>query len=272
MGENRRGTSGTVRVGEDRQPAEGCLCKDPAGRKRCCANCVYASRPEGRWFRLVLARFTILLCANSADAQGKVRAVPGCGTCPNFRPRRLPVVRTEPPDPPDEGVRFVPLTQGYYTAVDAVDFERVSCCKWCLSRTGRQLYAQRRTGGRTIRMHRFIMDPPEGKVVDHIDGNGLNNRRRNLRICTRQQNAWNCRHRRRSHASSQFHGVSCDKRRPGRWYAKIKCGHCKLTLGPFDTEIEAARARDRKALELHGEFACLNFPEEHLPDVRPSAG
>jgi hypothetical protein len=246
----------------DRQSPEGRLRKEIERTKRCCRNCAYASRPCGRWFRLVLARWAILLCANSADAPGEIRAVPGCHTCPNFRRRREPVVRTAPPDPPDDRVCFVPLTQGYYAAVDAADFQRVNRYKWCLSRSGHQLYAQRRTGGRTIRMHQFIMNPPKGRVVDHVDGNGLNNRRENLRICTRQQNAWNCRRRKQGHASSQFIGVCCDKRHPDRFYAKIKCGDLKLTLGPFDTPIEAARARDAKAVELHGKFACLNFPKE----------
>jgi len=152
------------------------------------------------------------------------------------------------------------LTQGYHAVVDAEDYERVSRYKWCLSRSGNQLYAQRRCRGKTIRMHQFIMRPPKGKVVDHIDGNGLNNRRCNLRICTPQQNSWNHKRRKQPGASSRFIGVYPYKKRPGKWYVKIKCGDERVNLGPFDSEIEAALARDRKARELFGEYASLNLP------------
>jgi len=230
---------------------------------RCCRNCAYAARASGRWFRVLMSRCPgLLICANSADAPGELRGVaPGC-VCANFRLRRPPLVRVAPPDRPDDGVRYIPLTQGYHAVVDAADYERVSRYKWCLSRSGNQLYAQRRSRGKTIRMHQFIMRPPKGKVVDHIDGNGLNNRRCNLRICTRQQNTWNQKRRKQPGASSRFTGVYQYKDRPGRWYVKVKCGDERVNLGPFDSEIEAARARDRKARELFGEFAKLNFPPD----------
>ena len=105
-------------------------------------------------------------------------------------------------------------------------------------------------------MHQFIMRPPKGKVVDHIDGNGLNNRRANLRLCTPRQNRRNTRPRRKT---SAFLGVS---RRGSKYLARIKHDGRQLYLGLFDDEIEAARARDRKACELFGEFAWLNFPDD----------
>lgn len=230
---------------------------------RCCRNCVYAARASGRWLRVVMSRWPgLLICANSAEAPGTLQGVAPGGVCPNFRPKRPPVVRAAPPEPPDDGVRYIPLTQGYHAVVDAEDYERVSRYKWCLSRSGNQLYAQRRCRGKTIRMHQFIMRPPKGKVVDHIDGNGLNNRRGNLRICTPQQNTWNQKRRKQQGASSRFIGVHRHKDRPGKWYVKIKCGDERVNLGPFDSEIEAARARDRKARELFGEYASLNLPPE----------
>jgi hypothetical protein len=248
---------------EDRQLPEGRLRKELEKKKRCCANCSYATRPCGKWLRIVLAQFSgLLICANSAEAPGELRGVPGSGTCCNFRRRRPPAVWTAPPPPPNGQVCYIPLTQGQYAMVDAEDYERVSRCKWCLSRTGSQLYAQRRAHGKTIRMHQFIMNPPQGMVVDHIDGNGLNNRRGNLRICTPQQNAWNHKRRKEPDASSQCIGVHRYKDRPDKWYVKIQCAGAGTYLGPFDSEIEAARARDRKAIEFFGQYARLNFPRE----------
>jgi hypothetical protein len=248
---------------EGRELPEGHLRKELARTKRCCANCAYSTRPCGRWFRLVLSHFSgLLICANAAEAPGELRGLSPSNVCPNFRAKRPTTVQTAPP-PPSDGVTFhIPLTQGQYAMVDAEDYERVSRCKWCLSRTGNQLYAQRRCHGKTIRMHQFLMNPPKGMVVDHIDGNGLNNRRDNLRICTPQQNAWNHKRRKEADASSQYIGVYPYKRPPGKWYVKIQCAGAGTYLGPFDSEIEAARARDHKAIELFGEYAGLNFPRE----------
>jgi hypothetical protein len=250
---------------EDRESAEGRLRKELARKKRCCANCAYATRPCGRWFRLILSEFSgLLICANSADAPGELRGLSPSGVCPNFRAKRpLTVQAAPPPSPPADGAFFyIPLTQGQHAMVDAQDYERVSRYRWCLSRTGNQLYAYRKHHGKTLRMHQFIMNPPKGMVVDHIDGNGLNNRRDNLRICTPQQNAWNHKRRKEPDASSQYIGVHRYKDRPDKWYVKIQRAGAGTYLGPFDSESEAARARDRKAIELFGQYARLNFPRE----------
>jgi hypothetical protein len=233
---------------------------------------VYATRPAGRWIRIILSRFAGLrICANCADAPGQLRGVPPSGCCPNFRRARPPLIRATPPDPPNDRAAFIPLTQGHYAMIDADDLKRVGRYKWCLSRSGHRLYAYRKHRRKSLYRHQFILNPPRGKVVDHIDGNGLNNRRRNLRFCTPQQNAWNqkCR-RKKPDASSQYIGVHQPRKQPGKWYIQIKCGDDRVRLGPFETELQAARARDRKALELHGEFARLNFPQEsHTGDGRP---
>jgi hypothetical protein len=110
-------------------------------------------------------------------------------------------------------------------------------------------------------MHRLIRNPPPGKVVDHYDGNGLNNRRGNLRICTPQQNRFNLRPRKTEGKTSRFIGVYQDKRYPGKWYASVQCGGKVTHLGPFTTELEAALARDLKAMAQHGSYAHLNFPQ-----------
>ena len=98
----------------------------------------------------------------------------------------------------------------------------------------------------------------KGMVVDHIDGNGLNNRRSSLRICTHRQNMWNSRPRGKG---SKYKGVCWDKSRK-RWIVVVRRGDLHIHLGRFDDEVEAARAYDRKAFELFGEFAYLNFPDE----------
>lgn len=95
------------------------------------------------------------------------------------------------------------------------------------------------------------MNPPEGLVVDHINGNKLDNRRSNLRICTQSQNL-NGRN-----TNKGYIGVSWDKFR-GKWKANIGKDYQKIFLGRFDTAEEAARVYDEKAVELFGEFARLN--------------
>lgn len=104
--------------------------------------------------------------------------------------------------------------------------------------------------------HNLILPKVAGREVDHINGDGLDNRRCNLRYATRQQNAANGAKKGRS---SRFKGVCFDKSR-GKWLAGVKYNYVRLNLGRHATEEAAARAYDRKALELFGEFARTNFP------------
>ena len=126
-------------------------------------------------------------------------------------------------------------------------------------------YAAHKEKGRTILMHRQIMQPPKDMVVDHIDGNQANNCRFNLRVCTRAENQRN----RRKHAGSisRFKGVFYNKQRR-KWFSQCWLeGKCHATRY-VDEEVEAARAYDRQAVEYFGEFARLNFPEEWPPERR----
>lgn len=109
-------------------------------------------------------------------------------------------------------------------------------------------------------LHIHLMNPPDGMEVDHIDGDGLNNRRVNLRIVTHRQNIWN-RKKNVNPTSSKFKGVSLYKK-SGRWVAYIAAHGKRRHIGYFDDEEAAARAYDAEARRLHGEFACLNFPGE----------
>lgn len=149
---------------------------------------------------------------------------------------------------------------GKYTAiVDDLDYEYLSRFNWFVSLAGKSPYAMRQyiTGGKAVSlmMHRDILAVSNGKLdVDHIDHNGLNNQRSNLRVATRRQNAAN----RRPRGKSRYLGVSWH-RPMQRWIAKIRVGEKNYHIGYFIDEAEAAKARDAKARELHGEFANLNF-------------
>jgi hypothetical protein len=197
------------------------------------------------------------VCVDHPDSSGVPREVDLAQGCPNFRAIAKPAVRGEPPEPQRPTDRFIPLTRGLWAVVDVKDFERLNKYRWYASPSGGgKMYARRSTRTGTISMHREIMNPPKGMQVDHWDHNGLNNRPDNLRNCTPQQNQWN---RSPRGKKSRFKGVYPSG---GKWCAMIKHKGKSHYLGTFEDEAEAARARDRKAYELEGEYAYLNFPDE----------
>jgi hypothetical protein len=156
-----------------------------------------------------------------------------------------------------------------FATVDAADYEKVSKYAWFTRRQGRNVYAYCRKGAKIVLMHRMLLRPRKGYVVDHIDGNGLNNRRCNLRVCTHEQNLAN---RRPGGNTSGFVGVY---RRGRKWMAGIGYRGTYFYLGFYDDPVEAAKARDRKAVEFNGQYAYLNFPEDWTFDengVGPPAG
>jgi HNH endonuclease len=234
-----------------------------AGR---CQLCAYSCPlPKSRRLRDKWLGVTrLLLCTNHPSEPGELREVLPIDTCRNFKAKRWQRPRTKsggrrprpPANPKDEEVRRIPLGRGLFALVDAADYDEVSKYKWRAKRRGAKVYASCVKKGRTVYMHRMIMRPRKGYVVDHIDGNGLNNRRCNLRVCTHQQNQAN---RRPYGGASEFVGVVRNK---GKWMAGIQYRGKYFYLGRFDDEVEAAKARDRKAYELHGEYAYLNFPED----------
>ena len=107
-------------------------------------------------------------------------------------------------------------------------------------------------------MHREIMGFPEGQMVDHENGDSLDNRIDNLRIATREQNAQN-KGKTRKKTSSKYIGVYYDRNKK-RWIVRIMYKYRKIYVGTFKDEIEAARAHDIAAKKYHGRFARLNFP------------
>lgn len=119
----------------------------------------------------------------------------------------------------------------------------------------RKLYVEdcRYEGGRTVHraLHRVLMGVTDPNlVVDHTDGDGLNNERSNLRVCDRRRNAWNA----RPHGASRYKGVSFHAA-SGRWRAQIQAFGVRRHLGSFGTELDAAGAYAVAARELHGEYA-----------------
>lgn len=158
--------------------------------------------------------------------------------------------------------KSISLTRGKQAIVDDEDFEWISKHKWLATGTGTKFYAARHTwdGIRVSRiyMHREILNLPKGIEVDHINGNGLDNRRSNLRQATRAENQRN--RMKSSHSVSIYKGVSFDKRR-NRWRARIKVDQKEKWIGFFMKEIDAAYAYDRVARQYFGNYANLNFKD-----------
>jgi hypothetical protein len=160
--------------------------------------------------------------------------------------------------------RKIYLDEGKWTILDAEDYYRYAGFKWCIGGDKGKFYAIRGqmispADSKIVRLHRLIMNAPEGLLIDHKNNNGLDNRRANLRLATHSQNMQN-RRKRRSNTTSRFIGVSFDRSR-GKWKAQIKYQGKYINLGRFDSEIEATRAYDAAARKYRGEFARLNFSE-----------
>jgi hypothetical protein len=154
-------------------------------------------------------------------------------------------------------MKMIPLTQGQCALVDDEDFEWLSNYKWCAYHPKRRRpgcwYAHRGIyikGPRTIRdiaMHRAILNAPRGTIVDHRDGNGLNNQRSNLRLCNGSQNGFN----RAANVNSKSGLKGIIRLANGLWTAQIR-------IGTFATKEAAIIAYNEAVIKYHGEFAYLN--------------
>jgi len=157
--------------------------------------------------------------------------------------------------------REIPLTKGFVALVDDEDYDRVMAAGSWRTLSGRcgLMYARRhvRVDGRRVVdevLHRFLTGWP---LVDHINGDGLDNRRANLRPATTSQNLAN--RRIQCNNRSGFKGVGWHTS-TGKWRSRIVVDGKRFNLGAFTTPEAAALAYDAAARELHGEFACVNFP------------
>lgn len=152
-------------------------------------------------------------------------------------------------------MRFIKLTKGKYAMVDDEDYEYLNQWKWQLSSPGyatrdqQVSWENKKQIKRKILLHRVIMDCPESKEVDHIDGNRINNQKINLRVCTHQQNAWN-QTKLFKHNTSGITGVYFNKLRQ-RWYAQIKVNGKTISLGSSKIKEEAIKIRHRAEEVYH---------------------
>lgn len=152
-------------------------------------------------------------------------------------------------------MKKIPLTKGKYALVDDGDFEWLNEHKWCVSHG----YAVRRLskaeGFRVVFMHRVIANTPENMKTDHINGDTLDNKRTNLRVCTQAQNVAN--RRKQPGTTSTYKGVSWQKYAK-KWQAHISEKNRSKYLGLYADEAGAAKAYNVAAQELFGVFAKLN--------------
>ena len=163
-------------------------------------------------------------------------------------------------------MKRIRITKGFVALVDDKDFEKVSDRSWFAVTSHGITYAYRGKLGFSRKnrapwenMHRLILGLTDREtIVDHKNGNGLDNRRKNLRICTDALNGRNRTHPRKG-TSSRYKGVHWRKDKK-KWHAEVVLFYKKHYLGLFTSEIAAARAYDRAARRLHGRFAALNFP------------
>lgn len=157
-------------------------------------------------------------------------------------------------------MKEIKLTRGYVALVDDEDYEDLIRFKWYAKPGKGIIYAIRAPGYRKgeinkmIAMHREIMQTPDNMEVDHIDHNGLNNQKANLRNC---YHGFNCKNRSRNKNMDCYIGVL--KRGPDKFYAHIRYNYKRIHLGVFKNPVDAAIARDKAAKKYFGEFANLNF-------------
>lgn len=158
-------------------------------------------------------------------------------------------------------MREIKLTQGKVALVDDWEYERLSKYTWHAIKSGRNLYAGRnipynnQRAQKQIRMHNVVFPPPINLEVDHIDGNGLNNQKHNLRHCSRTENQMN--QRPTVESSSKYKGV-CWDRDKFKWRARIRLDKKIFHLGYFKSEKDAGLVYNCAAIEHFGEFARLN--------------
>lgn len=156
----------------------------------------------------------------------------------------------------------IPLSQGRVALVDKLSFGKVFKYKWHADKTSNTYRAKSYNGRKNgkqvpIVMHRLITNAPKGTDVDHINGDGLDNRRSNLRVCTKAENLRNMHAR---YGTSRYKGVYWQKEN-NKWRGHIRIDGKLFHLGCFIDESQAAKAYDKAAIEHFGEFANLNFKE-----------
>lgn len=150
---------------------------------------------------------------------------------------------------------------GKVAMVDDEKYEVLNQHRWRGQKGGRTIYAVTKIEGEQKFMHHLVMNTSTEQKIDHKNGNGLDNQKDNLRLCTHAENMRN--RRKRDSASSKYIGV-CWSKVSQKWTSEVRSNNERYNLGVFEVEEEAAYNRDLKAKELHGKFASLNFSEDEL--------
>ena len=154
-------------------------------------------------------------------------------------------------------IKKIKLTQSKETFIDSEDYEKIKSYNWYYHSSGYAACKQKINNiWKTILLHRVIMNCPNNKQIDHINGNGLDNRKENLRICTHAENGRNT--KKRKGTTSKYKGIYWYKAL-SKWSVRIRFNYKWIFIGYFNDEKEAAKAYNEKAKELFGKFAKLNI-------------
>jgi hypothetical protein len=159
-------------------------------------------------------------------------------------------------------VKEIKLTKGKFAIVDDEDYDELMKYKWYAIKGSTIYFYARRTpfkdGQHKISMHRQILNFPD-KIIDHVNRNGLDNRKSNLRLCSKSENRINC--KKHKNNTSGFRGVSWHPLIK-KWQVRIQHNNISVHIGYFSEKIQGAKSYDKKAIEFFGKFVVLNFPEE----------
>lgn len=149
-------------------------------------------------------------------------------------------------------MKEIEITKGYKAIVDDDDYDKLCEYKWSANVSKNTCYVVSRINGKNIGMHRFILNAEDGKDVDHINGNGLDNRKSNLRVCTHAQNLMNM--KLRTDSTSGKKGVGFDKKSKS-WRVQIIYNGIRKYLGRYKNKEDAINAREKAEIEFFGEYA-----------------
>ncbi len=164
----------------------------------------------------------------------------------------------------------ISMTQNYKVILDYEDYDKIKIYNWIPQKSGtsKKIYAScKPENNKTILMHRLILGIDDNTYVDHINYNGLDNRKSNLRLCSHSQNLihaekmrrkWNCKSQ---YPQSKYKGVSWQNH-ISKWRARISTEY----IGVFNNQEDAAKAYNKRAKEIYGDFAVLNFPLKDSTD------
>lgn len=150
---------------------------------------------------------------------------------------------------------IIRLKTDHLVLIDSKDYDEFVKYNWGIQNCDNRLYVRVFSGGKIIYLHRLLLNPLDEEYVDHINGNGLDNRRCNIRVCTHSQNAANAQLSKNN--TSHYKGVTWDIGH-NKWRAQIRLNRKTIYLGLYTIPAEAALAYDVAAKKIFREFAKTN--------------